>query len=632
MNVEIQTQPWLLLHAFDDIDDVVDIFYDLYRTAWDKFAPIKTKPVPKQHQQWMTRQIMELMRERDKSYRKFCLNKTDENWIIYKGQWNRCISAIRTAKRSFLMDSARNNTANFWRQVKTSTGLGKQKSFQLPWPCSTQIISKTTANAINQHFVTSVDSLVEGNVASCDNSAQTMNYVEETEFSFCEFNEADVIKATNDVKLASAAGGDGVTARMARFTGRAMASSLTTIFNISLRYATFPTAWKTGLITPMFKKGCKFNMGNYRPISVLPIFSKISERLLSMQLRDYLEGSGILSHQQHGFRHLRSCQTALVLLTNRLFLNRVSKLYSAVASLDYSKAFDCLSHEILLNRLQGIGVSRTSTSWFKSYLTGRQQRVKYNNAISDPLPVKAGVPEGSVFSPPLFIIYINELLCKLPQDGCVAYADDVTLIRKEKTAKDARDSLQNLIDIVSEWSKISSLTLNAAKCSTMFISPKLHSKQQPESIQPIMLNGQALALVERMTVLGVVLTNDLSRCAHASYIQGKLSGRLGALRRLSPSLNFRTRLQLFNAFVKPVFLYCLPVWGNCSVACQHVFDRLLTRCARFVQKDYTTTLSSRTFVDTAICNFSHYVFMNNVFTVFKYLHSPRVDDFTNFVL
>ena len=90
--------------------------------------------------------------------------------------------------------------------------------------------------------MTSVDSLVEGNVASCDISAQTINYVEETEFSFCDLNEVDVIKATNDVKLASAAGGDGVTTRMARFTGRAMASSLTTIFNISLRYATFSTA------------------------------------------------------------------------------------------------------------------------------------------------------------------------------------------------------------------------------------------------------------------------------------------------------------------------------------------------------------------------------------------------------
>ena len=169
-----------------------------------------------------------------------------------------------------------------------------------------------------------------------------------------------------------------------------------------------------------------------------------------------------------------------------------------------------MSHEILLNRPQGIGISRTSTPCFRFYLTGRQQRVKYNNAISDPLPVKAGVPEGSVLSPQLFIIYINDLLRKLPQDSCVAYADVVTLIGKGKTAKDARDSLQNLIDIVSEWSKVSSLTLNAAKCSIMLISPKLRSKQQPESVQPIMLNGQAVALVEQMTVLDVVLTNDLS--------------------------------------------------------------------------------------------------------------------------
>ena len=123
-----------------------------------------------------------------------------------------------------------------------------------------------------------------------------------------------------------------------------------------------------------------------------------------MQLRDYLEGSGILSHQQHGFRPLRSCHMALVSLTNCLFSNRASKLYSAVASLDYGKAFDCLSHEILLNRLQGIGVSRTSTS-------GRQQRMKYNNAISDPLPVKAGVPVCYRRNFSLYILMIYYASC-----------------------------------------------------------------------------------------------------------------------------------------------------------------------------------------------------------------------------
>ena len=180
-----------------------------------------------------------------------------------------------------------------------------------------------------------------------------------------------------------------------------------------------------------------------------------------MLLRDYLEGSRILSHQQYGFWPLRSCQTVLVSLTNRLFSNHASKLYSAVASLDYSNAFDCLSHEVLLNRLQGIGVLRTSTSWFRSYLMGRQQRVKYNNAISDPLSVKAGVPEGSVLSPQFFIIYIYNLLCKLPQDSCVAYTGDVTLIGKGKTAKDARESLQNLIDIVFSDIKCSKMQHHA---------------------------------------------------------------------------------------------------------------------------------------------------------------------------
>ena len=126
----------------------------------------------------------------------------------------------------------------------------------------------------------------------------------------------------------------------------------------------------------------------------------------------------------------------------RLFSNRGSGCYTAIASLDYRKAFDCISHDLLINKLRELGVSATCLSWFRSYLCDRMQRVRYSNALSDSLPVTAGIPEGSSFGPQLFNIFINDLRT-LPADGCVAYADDIKLIGKGSSPEDASKSLQS---------------------------------------------------------------------------------------------------------------------------------------------------------------------------------------------
>ena len=147
-----------------------------------------------------------------------------------------------------------------------------------------------------------------------------------------------------------------------------------------------------------------------------------------------------------------------------------------------------------------------------------------------------------------------------------------------------------------------------------------------------MLNGNKLSIAERMIILGFIITNDLSWTAQASKVQATISGRLSVLHHLGPALNFRTCLQLYNAFIKSRLLYCLPVWGNCPMTCQHAIDRTLRRCARFVLNVNEAELTRNVFNITSICSLSHCVLISNVSTVFKSINLDKINDFSSFKL
>ena len=184
-----------------------------------------------------------------------------------------------------------------------------------------------------------------------------------------------------------------------------------------------------------------------------------------------------MGNKQHLIGTIAWLLAISILLNSPYFFNKSpvpcsgNGLYSAVVSLDYSKAFDCLNHELLLQKLRRVGATDNTVSWFRSYLTGHQKRIKYNNSLSNPLPVLSGIPQGRVFAPQLYNIYVNDLLLQLPPEGYVAYADDITLIGTGNTAEDARNAVQQLINIVANWSHANCLLFNTTKCNIVYISP-----------------------------------------------------------------------------------------------------------------------------------------------------------------
>ena len=210
-----------------------------------------------------------------------------------------------------------------------------------------------------------------------DLQAITISYVQ------TQLSSLDISKAT---------GLDDLSAKMLRLSSHIIAAPLTQIINLSIRTKIFPDSLKHAKVTPCFKKGDKSDKTNYRPISILPIISKIIERHISDQVKDYLLRHNLLYERQSGFRNNHSCESALTAIIDDWISAIDKNEIVGTVLLDLSKAFDLVDHKILLSKLKCYQFSEGSLRWFESYLSQRQQQVSVSGKLSNPLHISAGVP------------------------------------------------------------------------------------------------------------------------------------------------------------------------------------------------------------------------------------------------
>ncbi|CAB3386657.1 Hypothetical predicted protein [Cloeon dipterum] len=244
---------------------------------------------------------------------------------------------------------------------------------------------------------------------------------------------AEVHNRLQQIKASAAAGPDGLPAPLLKHCAAALAPSLTHVFNKSLESAELPPDWKTAAVTPIFKDGEKSNMQNYRPISITSLVGKTLERIVRDRTVEYLEKEEVIPSCQHGFREKRSCTT---LLTGTIdnwtaALDEASGTHIHAVFLDWSKAFDKVSHPRLLSKLQYYGIKGQLLKWYESFLVGRTQFVKFGGESSEPCEVASGVVQGSVLGPLLFNIFVADLPEMVTNSTLVQYADDATIYIKK---------------------------------------------------------------------------------------------------------------------------------------------------------------------------------------------------------
>ena len=327
---------------------------------------------------------------------------------------------------------------------------------------------------------------------------------------------------------------------------------------MSIKQGVFPEKMKMAKVIPIFKKGSKLNVENYRPISLLPVFSKILERLVHNRLSDFLDECNVFYDRQFGFRSNHSTADATSYLASELYQALDDGEKAICVFMDLSKAFDTLNISILMQKLEHYGVRGLENNWFSSYLSGRTQFVEIEGHRSlNICEIKHGVPQGSILGPLLFNLYINDFWNCLTFGNAVMFADDTNIIFKSKNAYYLELMANDDILAASEWLNENKLSLNVNKTNFMYFDLS-HNKRIPK----LSIASNEINEVETQKFLGVIFDNKLNWKPHINSVISKLNSCLGATRRAQPFLNRDAFFTIYHSLMKSHIEYCCTTWAS----------------------------------------------------------------------
>ena len=351
-----------------------------------------------------------------------------------------------------------------------------------------------------------------------------------------------------------------------------IATPLYHIFTKSFECGVIPSQLKIAKVVPIFKSGDKTNPSNYRPISLLPNFSKILEKLMSNRLSSFLENNNLFSPKQFGFRKNHSTVHPLMHFINTLSKANNKKLYTIAIFCDLQKAFDTVDFSILLNKLENLGVRGMELEWFRNYLSNRKQFVSLNNINSSLMEIILGVPQGSVLGPLLFLIYINDIQLHTELETSL-FADDTALLKSHSNLSILAENVNKEFQKVVTFFRSHKLALHPEKTKFMiFTNSKIQNFPEifinfndintPNELPPIKMSCINCEESPHFKFLGVFFDPALNFKKHISYISSKLSKSLYFLRAGKHVLNEKSLKMFYYATFHSHLIYANQIWTS----------------------------------------------------------------------
>lgn len=547
LNAELSCVSWDANFKDLNTEEMINTFYNILDSLINLYVP-RLKVKSKSYPNWYSYELIKLIKKKYKIHRLFKKYKNDMYYMEFSKLRKQVKFLLHKCYKEYLMETERQiplNIKKFWAYVSSFKKNRIPQCMEYNGTISSN--GEEITNMFARHFHTMFSSLTND-----DNMTFRYNTnINLSSITICETEVVEIILKLNE-NLGS--GTDGIPSIFVKSCLTSLSYPLTLIYNKSLSEGYCPSIWKKALVVPIFKSGHKNNVENYRPISKLCIFEKIFEKIIYKTL--FMTVKNILIREQFGFIPGRSAESGLVQYTDDIWKSMENRHQVDSVYTDFSKAFDRINHNILIKKLEALGIRGSLLKWFGSYLVDRYQATVVNGYQSKFVSVSSGVPQGSHLGPLLFIIFVNDIAQCFRFAKFSIYADDLKIYSIIRNTDDCY-SLQSDLDRLSHYVRMNGLSLNIKKCSVISFT-----RNRNEINFKYNIAQQELNKVASVRDLGVVLDSKLIFDTHIDLIVKKSFKMLGFLLRIGKRFsNASTFVNLYNTLVRPHLEYASVCWS-----------------------------------------------------------------------
>ena len=552
----------------NDIDRETDLFIKFNNDLVKRYFPLKVKyiSIKRLEMKWINKSILKLIDKKHKLYILYKKNELPSH--VYKAYADLLAILLKSLRRDYYKSKLQEtrDSHKTWSVINEILGRNRKynKIKEIVFQGEKITDEVEISSRFCEHF-SSVPIVTQNNLNASLNQYDELIPYNATSFTFNQITPIEIQKIIKSLHKK----GRNLPSKFLKIANQYIAPILSSLFNMCLDQGYYPQAFKIARVTPIHKNGDIRDIKNYRPISTLLNLNKILEKLLYYRLNTFLESHNIISDNQYGFRKSRDTQLAALNLINYILPSlSEGQSYAGCVFLDFSKAFDTVSHIKLTQKLERYGIRGMALTLIKSYLTNRSQYVSINGMDSHQMPVEVGVPQGSCLGPLFYLIYSNDLNKLMTNINTVAFADDTTVIEICQSIETLTLKLNLVLSQVLDWSNYNKLALNGTKTKWMLFS------NTSNIVAPdIFLAGIKLERVESFKFLGLFLDSNLKYKSHINYLRKKLSSFKYITYKLKLFLTQEAARKFYFGMIQSLLCYGILVWGGAS-SCVKAFDKL----------------------------------------------------------
>ena len=623
---EIDEFNWDQIYNLESCQDAFTFFHTNLKSIYEKSFPLKTFKVGYLNRKpWLTTGLKNSIKVKNKLYmksKKYKSEYLDNKYKLYKKQLSKLLKIAEKQHYHHLLESNKRNLKKSWAIIKDVIGKKKieNSNCNKEFLIDGRIVSdkNVIANNFNNFFSNIGKNLAKDIPENNINPLQYMGNIRcEHSFFLRPTDESEIRKVVALLKN-TGAGWDSINTKAVKDSLNRYVKHMVYIINLSFIQGYFPHELKLARVIPLYKSGDSQLVKNYRPVSILPVISKIFERIMFNRLLDFINKHNLLYKFQFGFRPGHNTSHALMILIDKILSGFNDNEMTIGVFLDFSKAFDTVNHHILLNKLSRYGIRGPAHQWLTSYLSERKQYVSYNGVSSSTSNVSCGVPQGSILGPLLFILYINDMHKVSNKLSLISFADDSNLFIQGKNINEMINILNTELQEINFWIQANKLSLNVGKTNFILFKPK--RKATDLVVNDIKINNIVIDRIYKTKFLGVIISHDLSWDHHTKHVSNKVAKGIGVILRARHNLDQKTLLILYYSFVYPYLGYCVEVWGATTkrnVLCLHRLQKKILRIITF-SDFYAHT--DHIFKSLFILNFEQIYLYSVLLFMFKHYH------------